>query len=234
MIKKNFTASRKSPLKKLIRSYKKLVTYTVLLAFVTLSLYYISITYMITYMVHFLEFSLADALLIDTLSIISMMIVIPLFGYLSDKIGRKKCLLISFFISSPLLPLIIYLLNNDKFYMTLYMLILFSTLVGIIQGAANPYYTDIFPKQIRASGASISYGIGSSLSGFSPLIATFITGIFTTQAGMIILVLALCFLGIMTAYLLHDKRLEVRRNNHLQLNTSIKEQLNELPQVLPN
>ena len=96
--------------------------------------------------------------------------------------------------------------------------------------AANPCYTMVFPYRVRASGASITYGFGASVSGFAPLIATFITGVMDHTLGIILLISVLSFLGAIITLKMPLKQMRVRRLNDLKANNIIKqgEKMNEI------
>jgi MHS family proline/betaine transporter-like MFS transporter len=105
---------------------------------------------------------------------------------------------------------------------------------GMLQGAANPCYTEIFPKQVRASGASIVYGFGASLSGFSPLLCTILSGFLPATLSIALLTFVLCFIGLLVSLYLPDKQMEVRRLNDFTYMAYKKKQANVFKKVSTN
>lgn len=219
---KSAIASHRSPTLQLKDTYGRHVTIMTILATTTLMIYYIDITYMATYMVDILDMSLADALTINTIAIFFMFLVTPVFGYLSDQIGRRKMLIASYSACLVIMPTLVFALNGDNPTTTLVVLTLLAILTGAIQGAANPCYTEIFPRQVRASGASIVYGFGASLSGFAPLIATFITGVMSPVFGVAIFMFVLSALGLISIFLMPIKQIKTRRLQDIQFEKAKK------------
>lgn len=203
----------RSPITELTQTYKKHVTVMTIISTVSIMIYYIDITYMATYMVEILGMNLSTALAINTIAIVFMFLVTPLFGFISDMIGRKKVLVFSYILAMILSPLLILILDGGSLGFSTIILILLAILTGMIQGGANPCYTEIFPKQVRASGASIVYGFGASISGFAPLIATFITGIMDPVLGISLLMFSLCVVGIVASCMMPMKQMKIRRLN---------------------
>jgi MFS family permease len=89
--------------------------------------------------------------------------------------------------------------------------IVLAIMAATIQGVATPYFTEIFPAQVRASGCSIGFGFGASLSGFSPMIAAATMGWLGPRDGLIILLLAVSLIGFMLATIIPNNKVEMRR-----------------------
>lgn len=214
--KEKFLSESRSPVIQLTKSYRKHLISVTTIATVALMIYYIDITYMTTYMVDILGMHLSVALTVNTIAIFFMFLSTPLFGFISDKFGRKQILLFSFLISLVLSPILIYLLDAGSLKFSTFILVILAILTGMIQGAANPCYTEVFPTNVRASGASIVYGFGASISGFAPLLATFITGVMPPVLGVALLMFILCGIGIIMTLIMPVKQMGQRRLNDIE------------------
>jgi MHS family shikimate/dehydroshikimate transporter-like MFS transporter len=98
---------------------------------------------------------------------------IPLFGWLSDRIGRKAMFTAScLFCIAFAFPLFWLLDTKDPTVITLTVVeaISFGQMIGF--GVGAPWYSELFPARLRYSGASLGFQVGAALSGgLSPLIA---------------------------------------------------------------
>jgi MHS family shikimate/dehydroshikimate transporter-like MFS transporter len=92
--------------------------------------------------------------------------VIPLFGWLSDKIGRKTMFYAScLFAMGFAFPMFWLLDTKDPLTITLTIVaaITFGQMVGF--GVGAPWYSELFAAPLRYSGASLGFQIGAAISG---------------------------------------------------------------------
>jgi MHS family shikimate/dehydroshikimate transporter-like MFS transporter len=98
---------------------------------------------------------------------------IPLFGWLSDIVGRKTMFFATCLFSVVFaFPLFWLLDTRDVTLVTLAIVvgINFGQMVGFSVGA--PWYSELFPTRLRYSGASLGFQVGAALSGgLTPFIA---------------------------------------------------------------
>ena len=99
-------------------------------------------------------------------------ITIPLFGALSDKLGRRAVIIYgTIFISAFAIPL------NYMITSGMPVLAWLAVVIGICFGHNAVYsptaalYSEIFPAHVRYSGASLGYQLGGTMAGFVPLVA---------------------------------------------------------------
>jgi MHS family shikimate/dehydroshikimate transporter-like MFS transporter len=106
-------------------------------------------------------------------SSVAALFAIPVFGWLSDRFGRKTMFFAScFFCAAFAFPLFWLLDTRDP------TLIVLAIVVGIVFGQmvmfgiGAPWYSELFDARVRYSGASLGFQVGAALSGgLSPLIA---------------------------------------------------------------
>jgi MHS family shikimate/dehydroshikimate transporter-like MFS transporter len=106
-------------------------------------------------------------------SSVAAVFAIPVFGWLSDRFGRKAMFFAScFFCAAFAFPLFWLLDTRDP------TLIVLAIVVGIVFGQmvmfgiGAPWYSELFDARVRYSGASLGFQVGAALSGgLSPLIA---------------------------------------------------------------
>ncbi|HXW72171.1 MAG TPA: MFS transporter [Methylocella sp.] len=100
------------------------------------------------------------------LSTVVAFAAIPLFGALSDKIGRKRMFYAgSIFAMGFAFPLFWLLDTKDPLIITLTVIaaITFGQMIGFAVGAS--WYCELFTTRLRYSGASLGFQIGAAISG---------------------------------------------------------------------
>ncbi len=99
-------------------------------------------------------------------------ITIPMYGALSDKIGRRPVIIFgTLFVVAFAIPL------NFMITSAVPVLIWLAVVIGICVGHNAVYsptaalYSEMFPAHVRYSGASLGYQLGGAIAGFVPLTA---------------------------------------------------------------
>ena len=138
--------------------------------------YYVFFGYMPTYLEHYIGFSLADALTIESFMLIIMLFTVPLAGMCGDFFTRKKMLIItSIAIIFFVLPCF-YLLQFKSIILALLSLSTATILSSLEQGNTLTAIVENCPENVRYSGIAFSYNLGIALFGGStPLVVTLLT-----------------------------------------------------------
>jgi len=128
--------------------------------------FYTFTTYMQKFLVNTSGFSKNSATLISTLTLVVFMLIQPVFGLLSDKIGRKP-LLIAFGILGMLSTVpILLLLSGTKDVWVAFALIMCALVIVSAYTSINAVVkAELFPANVRALGVGFPYAIAVSLFG---------------------------------------------------------------------
>lgn len=142
------------------------------------AMFYISMVYLPTYLAQFTAISLSQALFLNTLALTVLMAFTPLFGWVSDRMIRRKPLLI---LGSLSLVLVSYpafwLLQRGNIIWIGIAQISFALLISILFGAAPAMFVELFPTEARLTGYSVSYNLGlGTIGGTAPLLSTWFIG----------------------------------------------------------
>jgi len=127
-------------------------------------------------------------------SAVVALLMIPVFCWLSDRIGRKTMFYAScLFAMAFAFPLFWLLDTKDPLTITLTIIavIMFGQMIGFAVGA--PWYSELFAARLRYSGASLGFQVGAAIGGLTPFAAaTFMawTGGATWPISIYLIVLA--------------------------------------------
>ncbi len=136
-------------------------------------MYHGSISILPTYLEQFGNFEKEQIAIIMIYATASSWIGMILTGWLSQKIGRKKSMLIfvfaSILISIPLASAIL-----DNVYGLVLYVVVFAFVISTASGPIPAYFSERFPTQIRNSAAGFSYNAGLIFGSWSPLIALYL------------------------------------------------------------
>jgi len=104
----------------------------------------------------------------------------PLFGYISDKIGRKPVLLLGIYGNALWFPIVFWLIDQvgprgdiTAMWLLFWSMTLFN---GIgYSGAMSAFLLELFPARIRLSAVALSYNLGYGVTGgLTPFVITWI------------------------------------------------------------
>ncbi|QSH41928.1 MFS transporter [Lentisphaerota bacterium ZTH] len=133
------------------------------------------ILYLPTYLISILGFEAESSYLVTTTSFLILAVCSMIFGYVSDKAGRKIVL-----ISGSVLSVFsgfagFYMLIHAGHAWVYAFSILIAVTVGMVNGAYGISIIELFPANVRASGMGLSFNMGLAIiGGLSPFLFTFL------------------------------------------------------------
>lgn len=198
--------SKKIPLAEFWDSYKMQALKIILLSWSFGVSVYLIFIFLPSYLHTFLHVKLDDALSSHTIAIIVLMLLIPLFGIITDKLGRKTVLIASLIgfvaFSYPLFALMI----ESTFTAILIATLVFALFEAMFQGVMPALMTESFPMRIRYTGLSVSYNFAMALfGGTTPLVCTWLIKITGGNVWMpAYYLIATCIIGIVVAFFIPE------------------------------
>jgi MHS family proline/betaine transporter-like MFS transporter len=135
--------------------------------------FYVFLTYMPTYTRTQLHLTPAESLWASTASLLALVVLVPVMGALSDKIGRKGLLLTSCALCFVMpVPAFYVLTNGVSFTGVVLIQIGFAAAISLFSGAGPAAIAEIFPTRGRSTWMSSSYALAVAIfGGFAPYIA---------------------------------------------------------------
>jgi MHS family proline/betaine transporter-like MFS transporter len=137
--------------------------------------FYVVLVYLLTYQEKVLGFDAGTAALLSTAASVAGLILVPLVGALSDRIGRKP-LLIAAAISLVLLAYPLFLIMHSGtswagIVSTIGLGIILALILGVHAAAA----AELFPTRTRQTGLSIAYSVTAAIfAGTVPYVLTWL------------------------------------------------------------
>ncbi|MBK8814652.1 MAG: MFS transporter [Methylococcaceae bacterium] len=127
--------------------------------------FYIQTVFMPSFMVKFLKFSTSDALLIFSLSLLTMMIVAPISAWLSDNKDREVLLKVVLILYVAFALPYLYLLEAKTFALVLTSQIVFSAILGAYIAPIPTLVVELFPTKTRYTGMSLACNLAAAIFG---------------------------------------------------------------------
>jgi MFS transporter, MHS family, proline/betaine transporter len=140
---------------------------------------FIFVIYLVSYAINTMKLPAGAALSCAVCSGLIVVILTPLVGHLSDRIGRRPmilaCALLNLVFDYPLFLLAI---NGGSFGSLLAALAINACFQALYTGVIPSILAEMFPTRVRYTGLSVSYGFAVVLfGGFAPLISTWLVDV---------------------------------------------------------
>ncbi|HSP70629.1 MAG TPA: MFS transporter [Bryobacteraceae bacterium] len=148
---------------------------TMMATMTTVSFYFVT-AYTPTYGANVLHLAATGNLVVTLCVGTCNLLVLPLSGALSDRIGRRP-ILIACTIAALLTayPALSWLVSAPSFYRLLTVELWLAFIYAAYNGAMAVYLTEIMPVEVRTSGFSVAYSLATALfGGFTPAICTYL------------------------------------------------------------
>ena len=189
-----------SPIRDSWRHHKPAIARTFAISALGSITYYVGITYVPAYLASVGQVSESEALWLSTVAAVAVIVVTPLAGALSDRVGRRP-VLIALAALSALLPLTMFsvMAGGSTVAIGLAAVVL-ACLAGGVSAVAARATTEQFPGEGRLSGLALGVTMATAFfGGATPLLAELLvrhTG-WSSAPGAMIAVVAILVLPVM-------------------------------------
>jgi MHS family proline/betaine transporter-like MFS transporter len=142
--------------------------------------FYIFMIYMPTYTRIHAELTPTQAAVSNTIASLVIAVLIPLFGGLSDRYGRRPFLLASCIAVMVLtLPAFWLIAAVKSFALVVLIQACFGIAIALYSGPCPALFAELFPTQSRSSWPAVAYALAVAVfGGFAPSIAVWLTQAF--------------------------------------------------------
>ncbi|WP_409310394.1 MFS transporter [Pectobacterium sp. B1J-3] len=168
------------PMGTLLSKHLKATVLGTFIMLATYTLFYIMTVYSMTYgtkpIPDGLGFSRNSFLWMLMVAVIGFGLMIPVAGYLADAFGRRKTMIVVTCIMLVFSMLFPSLLGSGNQALVMGFLVLGLSLMGLTFGPMGALLPELFPTEVRYTGASFSYNVSSILgASVAPYIAAWLT-----------------------------------------------------------
>ncbi|GDY51667.1 hypothetical protein SVIO_022900 [Streptomyces violaceusniger] len=162
----------RTPVRELLRHHKRQLLQAAGLMAAMHVPFYAVLTYLVTYETDHLGHSAGSAALLSTVISLLGLVLVPVFGLLSDRVGRKPV-----FVGATAALLVLatpaFLLMRTGLAGTWVAGLLLGAILAAILGTYAVWSAEIFPTRTRQSGLSIAYNLTAALfAGTVPYLMT--------------------------------------------------------------
>ncbi|MDH4585388.1 MHS family MFS transporter [Pseudomonas sp. BN415] len=166
----------KMPLVETLRDHWREVLIAAGLKVVETAPFYIFSTFVVSYAVNNLGYEKVSALHSVMIGALVASLLIPLMGWLSDRIGRKRVYIGGIIaIALYIVPYFMLLDTRSHWGITLATLIGFGVLWAPVTAVLGTLSSEIFSTRVRYTGITLGYQLGAAVAGgTAPLIATWL------------------------------------------------------------
>ncbi|MCC3246456.1 MFS transporter [Methylocystis sp. WRRC1] len=169
--------------------------------------FYVVLVYMPTYGKTELGLALGDAFIAQAAGLLFLIVLTPVFGSLSDRIGRRPLLMVAnaLFLLT-LYPLFSWVQKEPSLTRLTMMQIIFCSMIAIASGPISTALAEQFPTRIRSTGLATGYNLAVMIfGGFAQLIVAWLIDVLNTPVAPAFYVMFGASVGLLASFVLTDR-----------------------------
>ncbi|WP_339161881.1 MFS transporter [Siminovitchia sp. FSL W7-1587] len=144
--------------------------------------YYGLLTFIPTYLTGVLGLPDKVSLIAKIIAPMIILIFVPIFGFVSDRVGRKPLLLASSISLGILIYPLFLMIATGKSVLIVIAMIIYALLIALYSGPGVATVVEIFPVKVRHSTLSFSYNVAvACFGGTAPFISTYLIQVTNMQ-----------------------------------------------------
>lgn len=177
MDEKAVKAEKSTPVKAAFRdNWYKMLQVVVIMGLTAMGFYFLS-GYFISYVETVGGLTRNQALLLNGLAMAAYTLLLPLFGALSDRVGRRPMLIGgTLMLAVTAIPAFM-LVTSGSFWLALLGQLIFVLAITFYGGGCYTFFIEVFAPSSRFTSAAFSYNVGYAvLGGTAPFVGTAIVG----------------------------------------------------------
>ncbi|CAM3537225.1 alpha-ketoglutarate transporter [Rouxiella silvae] len=173
--------------------------------------FYTFTTYMQKYLVNTAGMETKTASGLMTLALFVFMLLQPIVGALSDKIGRRNSMLIfSGFATLLTIPILYTLQNVTNPYLAFTLIVIALAIVTFYTSISGLLKAEMFPAEVRALGVGLSYAVANAVFGGSAEYVALSFKSWNMEEVFFWYVSGMCLIAFIVSIRLHAKGKEVQ------------------------
>ncbi|MCH1883016.1 MFS transporter [Agrococcus sp. ARC_14] len=190
-----------------LKRYPKGVLTAMGLRFAENILYYLVVTFSITYLGVFLEYEVSRILGLLAIAHVAHMIFVPIVGRFVDAVGRKPMYIAGAILGATWGFIAFPMFNTGNDVVILLGIILGLAFHALMYAGQPAIMAEIFPTRMRYSGVSLGYQVTSIVAGsLAPVIATALLREYESHIPVALYLLAACVITLIAALALKETK----------------------------
>jgi MHS family proline/betaine transporter-like MFS transporter len=166
-----------APIMELFRSYRVPLLQSIGLSMLLFSAYYVTYVYVNIHLQRVVGMSAGVTFWSTTLTLVISVICMPMFGVLSDRVGRKPVFMVSS-VAALVLAVPCFTLMNSGGATAVSMQIVLGLIESALMGVAFSTLAELFPTRVRYTGIALGFNVGGVVAGGSaPFFCTWLVSV---------------------------------------------------------
>ncbi|RKT55181.1 MFS transporter [Saccharothrix australiensis] len=159
------------PIATVLRHHRKQVLIAALANVGEKATYYTFSIFLISYLTRIVELPKGTALSAITIASVFQVVAIPGGGLLADRFGRRWCTIAVSVLVAVWALVGLPLVDGGRFGVVTAVVVVGLTLHGLMTGAQSAFFAELFPSEVRYTGASLGYQAATVVGGsLAPII----------------------------------------------------------------
>jgi MFS family permease len=197
---------KKAPLVDAVRLYWRQILQAAGAFFVVNATFYIFVSGILAYGVKQVGIDENTMLVLTLVGVSTQIVTIPLFGSMSDRIGRRSMYLTGAVLMGVFAFPFFWLVNTGSEALILVALVIGFTIHAVMFGPQAALFAEMFPADVRYSGASLGFQLSSVFAGgLAPIVMTALMAATHNAASVSIYIAAMAAVTWLAVYTIRER-----------------------------